>query len=105
MEALSFRIDEMRRDDLRPRELVLQREGADDLRADMLQPAIEETERDELPELHRPGHRGDVAAAMSLDLVVRGEQDGAAAQLLLRLHELEAHQAPTLRRLIGRAEA
>src|SRR6266702_1439726 len=51
IEALSFGIDEMRRDDSGPHLLVLQREGADDFFAYMLQPALIEAECNHLLQL------------------------------------------------------
>src|SRR5262249_41925189 len=101
MEALSLRIDEMRRDDARLHLLVLQREGADDFLAHMLEAALEEAEGDVFVELDGPGDRGDITAAMALDLVARGEQDRAAPQLLAQFHAFNADQAPATRRLQG----
>src|SRR6185369_8909188 len=99
IEAFSLGIDKVRRDDTRARELILQREGADDLLADMLEPALIESKRDGLLQLCRPRHRGDIAAAMALDLIGGGKQDRATAEGLGRFQQFEANETPAIRRL------
>ncbi len=47
------------------------REGADDVFAFMLQPALIEAKGDELVQLGGPGDRRDIAAAVALDLIAR----------------------------------
>src|SRR5262249_5837894 len=99
METLVFRVDELGRHDAGAHLLVLQRKGADDLLAGVRQSALIKTEGDVFLNLGRPGDRGDIAAAVAFDFVVGGEQDGAAAQPLVRLQAFDADQAPALRRL------
>src|SRR5690348_7358031 len=81
MQPLSLGIDEVGRNDAGLHLLILQRESADDFLAYMLEPALEQAERDVLVQLDGPGNGGDIAAAMTLDLVAGGKQDRSAAQL------------------------
>src|ERR1700677_3169046 len=65
MQPLPRRIDEHRLHDSRPHALALQRIGAENLLADVLETALIESEGDVLVEDGRPGDRGDVRASVA----------------------------------------
>src|SRR5437588_1667511 len=98
METHPFAVDELRRHDACPDLFILERKGADDLLALMLETALVQSECNQLVKLGRPGDRGDVAAPVAFDLFAPRKQNRPAAQALARLETFDTDKTPALGR-------